>query len=524
MRSTRITLSMFLGPALFAITLIHRVILWHLLGSSVDATARANPDWLTWQYLPRDAYRLHFWLSLVYLQQTPPLPHLVFGVLLKVAEWPVGVAHGLYLVQALISATTAAVLFALLRRLRCGLVLSAAVALWFALSTDLYLLELASLGQLIYESGAMALVAAACLSLLIAFDASADRKDDIGRRHLITAGCFTALAALTRASFSLLFIPLALFVAIVVGMRRMAVFLVAVVLLQGAWCLKNALVFGYLTPATSSWSGINATQGYAFNKAAIAAFERMIVDDPSSYPPWFLKEIREHGYVSWSTDPAEYAPPDVLARDRAIQHRLEGTNQSPNSIATRLLSDQYLRAWSRFVVRNPGYFIEKVTRAYGIFWQPMASYTAMFVAPVFVYGSERASLFSLPRRSSPAFAMTGHRSHRRTTLVDLPTIDLDVLDFICLVAMHVVFPLALIVDAFMLGMRRPPLFLNAKLLLVGGIAWYGAILFNVVEVNENMRFRLSVEPEIIAFSVALLNAIVAAAWSRLAFRRSSATQ
>ena len=127
--------------------LLHRIWLWKVYGRAVRETVRANPDWLAWQFLPVDAYVGHFGAALYYLQQTPPLPHLVLGILIKALGWPAGVADALIVLQVCISAGTAAMLFLLLMRIRCPLPIAAGTALWFGLSTDLYLLELNSMGQ-----------------------------------------------------------------------------------------------------------------------------------------------------------------------------------------------------------------------------------------------------------------------------------------------------------------------------------------------------------------------------------------
>ena len=48
------------------------------------------------------------------------------------------------------------------------------------------------------------------------------------------------------------------------------------------------------------------------------------------------------------------------------------------------------------------------------------------------------------------------------------------------------------------------------MLLLAAVVAYGSLLFNAVELGENMRFRLSVEPEILALSAATLAAALSA--------------
>src|SRR5689334_5729610 len=95
---------LFVALAIAATTLLHRMVAWSLLGRLIDGTVVANGDWLTWQYLPLDVYRQHFWESLLYLQQTPPLPHVLFAAVARASDWPFGVTHTLLVGQALISA------------------------------------------------------------------------------------------------------------------------------------------------------------------------------------------------------------------------------------------------------------------------------------------------------------------------------------------------------------------------------------------------------------------------------------
>jgi hypothetical protein len=53
------------------------------------------------------------------------------------------------------------------------------------------------------------------------------------------------------------------------------------------------------------------------------------------------------------------------------------------------------------------------------------------------------------------------------------------------------------------------------------ISAYGALLFNMFELGENMRFRLSVTPVNIALSIGLVAVVFAAFWQLRTSRRLS---
>ncbi len=91
------------------------------------------------------------------------------------------------------------------------------------------------------------------------------------------------------------------------------------------------------------------------------------------------------------------------------------------------------------------------------------------------------------------------------TPVVLPALSLDVVDVICFWSLHVLLPLLLLHDGIMLALRRRGL-VTAEMVLLTLVIGYGSVLFNAVELGENMRFRLSIEPEIIALSAATLAA------------------
>ena len=77
---------------LLGIGVLHRSTLFLVHAVELEQLVSANADWLSWQYLTIDAFSEHFWNSIWYLQQQPPLPNMLFGAMLHVFAWPLGVA------------------------------------------------------------------------------------------------------------------------------------------------------------------------------------------------------------------------------------------------------------------------------------------------------------------------------------------------------------------------------------------------------------------------------------------------
>jgi hypothetical protein len=477
--------------AIIVATFAHRALMWHIFGEHLDATVQSG-SWLTWQFLPAKTYLANFVGAILYLQQTPPIPNVIFGAMVHLLEWPVGVARALYVLQAGISACTGVLLFLILERLRCAAWLGLPLALVFVLSCDVYLLEINSFGQLFYESGAMLQGTAACYCLMRS-------REDASARHAAIAGVLIAAAALTRASFSLLFVPIAAFVLFTQGSRRALIFMVPVVALHGGWVVKNYLVYGYLNPATSSWGGINAT--FRLNHEAQGKLVQIIGSDRTS---WAGPMLSIHGYTGWRLpeDYQRYLPPQARARENEIQKVLKGTNPVKNSIAVRMLSDTYLKALPKLFLEGPEYFSSNFMTAYSIFWQPIANYSAMYTGPVYMDGSDTGSaslVFPLHAQMQSGI-WPNKLLPRSTRLAALSLYPIDTLAWWCI---HALLPLVIVVSLAQFLAGEEPV-LSADLLLLACVFAYGSFLFNAVECRENMRFRLSVEPEIIALSIGLI--------------------
>jgi hypothetical protein len=497
-----------------AVIVIHRAYVWWLFGGMLDHVAAVNPRSLIWLYLPARAYEEYMLSSLWYLQQTPPLPHVVLGLVVKWFGWPVGGARALYVVQFVISAATSVLLYATMRRLRCNIVVGLAVTLFFALSTDLLVMEVNLLGQKFYESAGMLAVTATAYCLCVALDG---KGQDHERRAILLAGFWIATAALARASLCYLFAPLALVVAFVRGLRAAMIFLVPVVALHGAWALKTYFVYGYLTPATTSWSGIYATNSLTdpLKRDLVA----MIVDDPKS-TPWIARLLRDRGYIGWfDLYPPSYLPDDIRARQEEIQRILGSTNMPTNFLSTQRIAAEYSRVFPSLVMRHYSEVFYKFIRAYRIYWQAIGNYSEQYLGPLWVPPKWR-NLLSLwpPWQPQDAKAMIATYPDKTSVDISLPSWPMRPLDSLCIWCLHILLPLVAATDLYSRWAGRPTM-LDGKLVMLAVISGYGALVFNMFELGENMRFRLSVTPVNIALSIGLLAVVFAALWRLRTSRR-----
>ncbi len=369
-------------------------------------------------------------------------------------------------------------------------------------------MEINAFGQLFYESAGMLFVTAAAVLLC---DAAPRREARHGAgARMVGAGLAAVLAVLTRASLSFLAFPLALAVAFRRGRRAALLFMAPVLLLQGAWCLKNTLVFRQPTVATSSWSGINAANGlnvlngYATPDAYDAnPFVQTILQHPDRYPAWLSRVLDERGYVDWdSTFLPEFMPQDIRDADDAIERRMGGTNPFTNSVAIAALSRQYGRAVLAYLVANPLKIFEKIRLGNRIFWQPIADYSPMFMGPLYVEGQKR-DLLGGPYLYRPAAAYAKTGVDGAPTRIHLPALPLYPLDTASILVFLVLLPLTVAGDVAARMLRKAPL-LDGNLWTLIVVAGYGLAVSTSVDLGENMRFRLSFEPVIIAVTVGIL--------------------
>jgi hypothetical protein len=474
--------------AVLAIT--HRVILFSIYRADFQALAEANPDWLTMQLLPLELLRANATAALVYLQQTPPVPNLLMIVAAKWLVGPVEMAYAMILLQTIISSATALLLVRIIlllfprRRL-----IAAVVGSIFILNTDLVVLEYNSLGQTFYENLSM-LLALASVALLIAYR----RTGRAGT--VIELGAVVALLALTRASWSFFAVPASAMVAMLsrVGrVRAVTLFLVPVALLHGGWCIKNWLVFGELSPTTSTWGGVNLANGIVR-----AGFENEFRQFIAAHQTSDSGSLR-----CFMVDQPLSAPAPVDA-DHEITARLGPAQPGGNTIGLRLAAEGCQKAVLSFCSARPTVCARKMWRTYELFWKPIAYYGYV---DLFAVGNALKDSFdligvgrlmvtgALPDRQ---YLVSGALFHRHVVEANFFTLRwLDPLIRVAnIIAVHILAPLLLVSRWLTRPADETRAQRRAALVIALGVYGYLALVASVAEYGENMRFRLDVEPVI----------------------------
>lgn len=503
----------------------HRAILFLLHRVDLHALSAANPNWYAPQNLPREMLRDHLAQSLLMLQHFPPVSNVLLAVALKTFTWPDGVAEAMIWLQTLFSILTAGVLIHLLSMLYPRRpVLWTLIGLAFVINTDLVVLEYYSLGQTIYEPVTMFL-ALLLLDLLVGLRRT-------GRlRCAAIAGVVMGLLTLTRQTWSF-FPPVYLVLAALLAPARRGSAVLAclfpILLLQGGWAVKNRLVWGYLSPVTSSWGGLSAING--LRNAGLAndfdTFRRTHVTAERGFPPWRVAAAQE-SILGVSNGAALRAlPSEILARDEAVQRVTGLANPMPNTLAFRYLCAATQGDFLAFMLAHPTKMLGKMLFSYRIFWQPIANCGRMFIA-LFAVDGHLTNAFDFPETMRKlvagilpdrAYVMSGSspytdrlvpRKLTPTRLFTLRGLELVVL-MLNVVGIHLLLPLVgllWLAHRVRYGATASPLFgqLRMSALFAAAVCYaYFATLVSLVETSETMRYRLEVEPIIWVMTVICL--------------------
>lgn len=499
-----------------AIGIVHRVALFALYRADLDAHVAANPDWYGFHNLPPPLLRDHLATALLYLQITPPTSNVLYGLAMKLFAWPDGVVRALVLFQGAVSVATATLFTWLLARLFPArpLVWIVAGAL-FVLGTDLVVLEYNSLGQTMYGPVTMLLV--------LAFVTTLVELRRAGRtRAAVVAGLTTGLLALTRSSFSYFAPPALVLVALAAPARRRRMLVAAalpIVLLQGGWALKNWAVWGIFSPATSSLGGLHLVASLS---AAGLLKDAVARDDPDG-----TKRAQMRGWVvpppPEDTSPLAARQRAAHARDAEVDRALGMPNPLGNRLAFRLYVAEGVGGWLQVARAQPWAIADKFRRAYAVFWQPIANYGRQWVA-LFSVGNRLTDPFDLPgiasayaagRLPDSAYvARGGFKTGRRWQPATLGTTTWiePILLAANVVGVHILWPLTFLL---WLAGRRPAPLRAIFLVVAAGTYGYLAVLANLVEMAENMRYRAEVEPMLWAVTLVCADEVWRALRSRV---------
>lgn len=495
-----------------AVGLAHRLYFFHQYQDRLEQVMARSPSAGIWHYLPLHAYTDHFWRAMLYLQQTPPIPHLIYGFGIRQYGLTAELTLFLYLVQAGISLMTAGLLYLLLRSFISSRIAGCIISTVFVLGADLVLLEYATRGLHFYENLAMMLVT---LSLLLA--GKAWRQGHWGYCALL--GLAVAALALTRASYSYFaLIPLGMLLLIKPRPRltHVLAFAVPVLLLHGGWALKNFIVYDYVAASTSTWKGCNFAAGLE-RLGMIDELRRSIGDHLDEHPAWYGRMVKQQGVAIWNPPfYQEYVPPEVRQRDVAIAATI--VDKPKNSVGQRLVCQQNMAAYWRFVLSHPGRASRVWSRAYAAFWLPPGYFLGrtgdpfrldrVIINSFDVLGTMKMLLGGgLPEPAHVLTVQGAKTQFQPTRLPALQTLP-HLARLINLLCVHLLAPGLLILWLVGRWRRWPGVGPHPLLLLLVAVYVYAAVVHNLPEYEENMRFRLNVEPVVWLISAYCLKAIL----------------
>ena len=497
-----------------AIGFIHRPILLWCLYRPLCALVAQAPFAHIIQLYPLKVYWYYFWAGLWQLQESPPVPHLIFGLTQLAGGWPLRTAIILCLFQGVISTLTAALLCAVIRKMTRSRAAALSLSLWFLFSTDLVVSEYAFFGQLFYENLAMFILLACCWQAIGL--ALADSPQPVGRAAML--GIFAALGALTRSSLSYFSLVFGAAHAPIWRKRLMIAYFIPILLLQGGWAVKNALLFGRLSFETSSWGGMNAAKGIFFANQGLYLCDEISKAPPGRYPQWF--QAASHQCLApFTVATSVTLPPELAAQDNAMAARLDA-HPGLNMPSVAAESQAWRQAATSFTLRHPVFFAQRFAYGYHAVWQRIADHAVQFPWNLlYVVPVDRP----FPGLLSRGF---GEKQRMRVSIKQPPpqpdkkawfgTISLAPLDALAILVLHGIFPIQSAVDGWR-RWRGKRGYVPVGTLPLAVAAAYGLFLFSIAEGGENMRFRLTIEPVLIALTAGCLAALgrtISEIWQR----------
>lgn len=501
---------------LFLFALAHRGLQWLLLWPQFESLAQRNADFLVMQLLPVQWWQTHFLSALWYLQQTPPIPNLLFGLVTVLTDNFVSRSAVLILFSGLLDCIASLLLAVLLLRMQLPRWMAFFAATVFVLGADLVVNEYVAFGQLFYEQ----LTMVECLAAALAAIAVARSPAKV---PLLCLGICVALLGLTRASFSWFFVPAFFWLLWLLlaqrSVRLLGWFVLPLLLLQGGWAGKQFVAQQQWLWPSSSWGGANMQVGdikrgmqllaVGETEAAAdsAAFYRYLLQQPclSRWQP--IAPVFAFGSAAASMTIEESgagASPTARAIDRAAAERF-GQTLPINSAAFRELSSCLQQAMFVSWWQHPQHALQGWWMSYGMFWSTIGDFADVYPSVLLP-----AQARWLDPRHQPRWQPQG-----LLELVPAYLIRNDTLaHFVVRDGMQaqparlLVLPLlpGLMALLALCGVHLLPLVAAGHRFACPGTQWptgfsflvltyvYLAAVANLAEFGENMRFRLAVEP------------------------------
>lgn len=497
----------------FFVGILHRLWQWHALSDQIARLAQASPDWKTMQYLPADLWQKHFAAALLYLQQTPPLPNLVYGLFaiwFPQAELRVA---GLILLCGMLTCVAAALLAHLLMMLKFSSWFAAVIGIIFLGSSEILVMEYAELGQLLYEFMSMVLVVAAAIAAV----QFAEKKS---LESAVLLGLASTLLALTRATFSYFDLLAVCWLGFWWRPRPKLLLAAAlpIVILHGGWALKQYVVLEHWQWATSTWGGANLQ--YGDTKRGDPRFSEWLATQPHSCADTWgtFATGRRFGAFGFPNNQAlvldmfENTEGAKYLDSRVAEQREQW--QSLDSASFRDLSSclqsLYLRYWAQYPLRA----VAGAWRSYQLFWSPIDVWAATRANVILPQGGAvlkavpvwrdwhnylQARSFSIRQSPLQYAAQRGQGVFAPADIVVVPWLP-HAMALVGCFGVHILPVMA--IGAFARRHRQSPIDFPAGFSFLLLLFAYVAVLSSVVEYGENMRFRLPVEP--VAWAIALI--------------------
>ncbi|MES1927144.1 hypothetical protein [Salinisphaera sp. T31B1] len=444
---------------LSALYVVSRVGFW-LAGVRFDL----SPLDTSWQILDPVLLREHLLQSVFYMPGQPPLYNLMLGLVLKLGDNTLLLAATFRLLYSAMALASVLLLFGVMRRLGVSKPLAFTVALVFMLTPALALYEaipyytlpiLALLGAIawLFQSLMTRFSLGHCLALFVAM----------------------AVLIYTRSMFQWQwFVVLAAYCALVLPGYRRQVLLAAAVPLIAIFALygKNLMITGHF--ATSDWMGMSLSK---LTTLAIDHDERQRMVEAGALSDMAMIDFP---FNTPETYPEIFAATPATGIPVLDQKRRSTGHINYNHLAYAEVSQQALDDALAAIRTHPDVYLDSMATAWLMFLRPASDYP--FLA------DNRAAIEPWSRAFSRYLAA-------QPVYPDKPGFDLEPGQIGWLIAVG--YGLAVLFGFYVLvraAVRRRVSAADAVIIFLWLNIMYVSVIGNAFEVDENQRFRFSVNP------------------------------